>query len=63
MAQIASALGWADWFPWAVPGLLSSLVGPQVESIELHSYMMVLLVFIAGIIATFLWWQRADQAR
>jgi len=63
MAQIASVLGWADWFPWAVPGLLSSLVGPQVESIEMHSYMMVLLVFIAGITATFLWWQRADQAR
>ena len=56
-------LGWGDWFPWSVPGLPSSLNGPRAEPIGMHSYVVVLLVFVAGIAATFAWWQSADQAR
>jgi ABC-2 type transport system permease protein len=63
LAQIAIVLGWGDWFPWAVPGLLGSLNGPRAEPIEMHSYVVVLLAFVAGIAATFAWWQSADQAR
>jgi ABC-2 type transport system permease protein len=63
LAQIASVLGWADWFPWSVPGLLVSLDGAPVEPLAVHSYGMVLLVFVAGMVATFAWWQSADQAR
>jgi ABC-2 type transport system permease protein len=63
LAQIVSVMGWSDWFPWAVPGLLSSLNGPRAEPIALHSYVVVLLVFIAGLGATFAWWRSADQAR
>jgi ABC-type transport system involved in multi-copper enzyme maturation permease subunit len=62
LAQIALALGWGDWFPWSVPGLLSSLNGPT-EPLAAHSYLVVLLAFIAGIAATFAWWRSADQAR
>jgi ABC-2 type transport system permease protein len=62
-AQIAGVLGWGDWFPWSVPGLLSSLNGPRTEPIAAHSYMVVLLTFIAGVAATFTWWRSADQAR
>ncbi len=62
-AQIAAVLGWGDWFPWSVPGLLSSLNGPRTEPIAAHSYMMVLLAFIASAVATFAWWRSADQAR
>jgi ABC-2 type transport system permease protein len=62
-AQIAGVLGWGDWFPWSVPGLLCSLNGPRVEPIAVHSYIMVVLVFIVGAVATFVWWWRADQAR
>ncbi len=62
-AQIASVLGWGDWFPWAVPGLFSAMNGPQAEPVGLHSYVMVLMVFFVGMVATFAWWQRADQAR
>ena len=62
LAQIALALGWGDWFPWSVPGLLSSLNGPT-EPLAAHSYLAVLLAFIAGIAATFAWWRSADQAR
>jgi ABC-2 type transport system permease protein len=63
LAQIAGVLGWGDWFPWSVPGLLSEMAGPRAEPIGLHSYILVLLTFIAGIAATFAWWQSADQAR
>jgi ABC-2 type transport system permease protein len=62
-AQIAGVLGWGDWFPWSVPGLLSSLNGPRTEPIASHSYIMVLLAFIAGAVATFAWWRSADHAR
>lgn len=61
LAQIAAVMGWGDWFPWAVPSLLSEFSG-SVEPLELHSYLVVALVFVPGTIATFLWWQRADQA-
>ena len=64
LAQIVSVLGWGDWFPWSVPVLLSGMFGPQgAEQIGMHSYILVTLVFIAGIAATFAWWQSADQAR
>lgn len=63
LAQIAIVIGWGDWFPWSVPGLLGSLSGPRAEPIEMHSYILVLLAFIAGVAATFVWWRRADQAR
>ena len=63
LAQIAGVLGWGDWFPWTVPALLSGMAGPSAEQIGIHSYIVVLLAFVAGIIATFAWWQSADQAR
>ena len=62
LAQVASAMGWGDWFPWAVPGLLSSLMGPRTE-IALHSYFMILLACVIGVVATFIWWSNADQTR
>jgi ABC-2 type transport system permease protein len=63
LAQIISVMGWSDWFPWAVPGLLSSFSGPRTEPIALHSYLVVLLACLIGIMATYHWWQNADQAR
>jgi ABC-2 type transport system permease protein len=63
LAQIAAVMGWGEWFPWSVPGLLSEFSGPQSEPLGMHSYLMVLLVFIIGIAATFAWWRKADQTR
>jgi ABC-2 type transport system permease protein len=63
LAQIAIVLGWGGWFPWSVPGLIGSLSGPRTEPIEIHSYILVLLAFVAGLAATFAWWRSADQAR
>jgi ABC-2 type transport system permease protein len=63
LAQIAIVLGWGGWFPWSVPALLSGMSDQGAEPIEIHSYMVVLLAFVAGIAGTFSWWQNADQAR
>lgn len=62
-AQIVGVLGWGDWFPWSVPGLVSGMMGPGAGQVRVHSYLVVLLAFIAGLAATFTWWRSADQAR
>jgi ABC-2 type transport system permease protein len=63
LAQIAAITGWGDWFPWAVPALYSGAAGPRSELIGLHSYIVVAIVSLMGIAATFYWWRNADQTR
>jgi ABC-2 type transport system permease protein len=63
LAQITLVLGWGDWFPWAVPGLLGSPTGASAEPIAAHSYIVVLLTFIGGVVGTLAWWRNADQTR
>jgi len=67
LAQVAGLMGWGDWFPWSVPGLFSLMFsvvyGQRAEAVGLHSYVLVLLVFVAGTAATVAWWRSADQSR
>ena len=63
LAQILAATGWGDWFPWAVPPLFSGMAGPRADQVGLHSYLLVGLVLVAGLAATFAWWRSADQTR
>jgi ABC-2 type transport system permease protein len=63
LANILSVLGYGDWFPWAVPVLVSGSVKAYADLIGVHSYAMVLLAFLAGAGATFAWWRSADQTR
>jgi len=67
MAQVAGLMGWGDWFPWAVPGLFSMMFsvmyGQNAEQLGLHSYGVVALAFVVGMVSTVLWWRSADQAR
>jgi len=63
LANIVSYLGWGDWFPWAIPVLVSGMVKSQSELAGLHSYVVIVLAFIAGLSATLAWWQKADQVR
>jgi ABC-2 type transport system permease protein len=63
LAQIAAVMGWGEWFPWAVPSLLSEFSGPQSEPLGVHSFLIVLMVGILGVAGTFVWWLRADQTR
>jgi len=62
LAQIAGVLGWGEWFPWTVPGLLTDLNGVPTSPLPLHSYLVVVLAFVVGIAITYGWWQTADQA-
>jgi ABC-2 type transport system permease protein len=62
-SQIIAATGWGDWFPWSVPALFSGVVGPRSEQLGTHSYMLVILASLFGLLATFWWWRNADQTR
>jgi ABC-2 type transport system permease protein len=62
-SQIVAATGWGEWFPWSVPALFSGVVGPRVEQLGLHSYLIVVFTSLAGLGATFYWWRNADQAQ
>lgn len=62
-ANIVSLLGWGDWFPWAVPVLVSGMVKSHADQVGPHSYLVVLLAFFVGVAATFAWWRSADQTR
>jgi ABC-2 type transport system permease protein len=62
-AQIAAAMGWGDWFPWAVPALFSQAGSPRAAQLGPHSYVIVALVSVAGLVATMVWWRSADHTR
>jgi ABC-2 type transport system permease protein len=59
MANLMMVVGWAEYFPWAVPMLYAqgkSYLAPI-------SYWIVFLTGLAGMIGTYLWWKFADQNR
>ena len=62
LANIAAVMGWGDWFPWAIPSIFSGAAGPQ-EQLELHSYVIVVVTGIIGLVATYYWWRNADQTK
>jgi ABC-2 type transport system permease protein len=63
LGNILSVLGWGDWFPWAVPMLISGMGEMPADQGLVHSYVMVTLAFVAGTAAIFTWWRNADQTR
>jgi ABC-2 type transport system permease protein len=63
LAQVLAATGWGAWFPWSVPALFSGLAGPRSAQLGTHSYVVLTLASVAGLVATLVWWHRADHAR
>ena len=63
LAQVVAAAGWGEYFPWSVPALRAGMAGPTYGPIGAASYAIVLFASLAGIAATFAWWERADQTR
>jgi ABC-2 type transport system permease protein len=59
MTNVVALIGWGEYFPWAVPGLYAEGKGGLTPA----SYWIVFLTALAGIIATYVWWMRADQSR
>ena len=62
IAQVLGVLGWAAWFPWAVPVLVVGAAGPASETATGASVAVVVLTALLGLVATVVWWQRADEA-
>lgn len=57
-ANLLALAGWGEYFPWAVPGLVAQ--GTELTPV---SYVIVALTALAGMLATYAWWMRADQNR
>jgi ABC-2 type transport system permease protein len=62
LAQVVAAAGWGEYFPWSVPALHAGMAGPEAGQMGVISYLLVVLTALVGIVATVLWWERADQA-
>ncbi|HVN54461.1 MAG TPA: ABC transporter permease [Anaerolineaceae bacterium] len=56
-ANLAIILGRGEYFPWAVAGLYAQGKTPLGPA----SYAIVAATFLVGVLATYLWWQTADQ--
>lgn len=64
LAQIVGALGFGNYFPWAIPGLYSGSGGQEMKA-ELTnlSFFILILVSIFGYVGTILWWKYADDTK
>lgn len=51
----------APYIPWAIPSLISGLVGPSLPIPGINSYIILFSTCIFGLIGTLLWWRFADQ--
>jgi len=60
IANLVSALGWGDLFPWYIPGILSGMTAENMQ-ISIYSYVVVLVTATLGIGATYLLWKKADH--
>ncbi|MGZ7067305.1 MAG: ABC transporter permease [Methanobacterium sp.] len=49
------------YVPWAIPALISGLVGPNLPSPGIISYIALISTCIFGLVSTLLWWRFADQ--
>lgn len=63
LAQITAALGWGDWFPWAVPALMTGAAGPGGPVPTPWSYAGVVAAGAVGLALTLAWWHRTDHVR
>ncbi|MBI1931763.1 MAG: ABC transporter permease [Ignavibacteriales bacterium] len=62
IAQIIGALGFASYFPWAVPGIYSQIIGSN-NILNFYSYLILYITSFIGLSATILWWNYADQTK
>ncbi len=63
-AQIIGALGFGNYFPWAVPGIYSGSGGVDLKTnLNYLSYLIIIITSIIGYFSTILWWKYADQTK
>lgn len=61
MANFAGLTGVGQYFPWAIPELLSSPPGTEDIHINITSYIILFATSIAGLTGTLAWWRYADH--
>jgi ABC-2 type transport system permease protein len=61
--QIITLLGYGHYFPWSVPALFAGVAGTDQPAPGPPSYLLVIAVGAAGVMATAAWWRSADQSR
>ncbi|MHB8842510.1 MAG: ABC transporter permease [Candidatus Aquicultor sp.] len=60
LSQIAVIIGWGDYFPWAIPALVSNI--GKIAGPGFASYLLVVITGLIGIFGTVAWWNYADHA-
>jgi ABC-2 type transport system permease protein len=60
-SQVLTVLGWGSWFPWSVPAILAGAGGTRVEPVTAGAVVLVAVVAFSWLVATVVWWERADQ--
>jgi ABC-2 type transport system permease protein len=59
MANLMTAAGWGEYFPWAILGIYAQ----GKDLLQPVSFLIVVLTGLVGIVGTYLWWKYADQNR
>lgn len=62
-AQIITATGLGSYFPWSIPGLYSGAGGEYKKLLDNYSYSILILICIAGYLATVIYWKTSDQTK
>jgi ABC-2 type transport system permease protein len=63
MGMAVGATGWGKWFPWSIVPLFAGAAGPPVETLAPGSMVVLVLTFLAGVIATILQLRYADDTQ
>ncbi len=58
LSQIIAVAGYGEYFPWSIPALYA-----QGDELGAISFVIVGVTGIVGVVATFLWWEMADQTQ
>ena len=61
LAQFTGLVGLAPYFPWAIPGLYGIAIPAAGMHPVIASYVILFTTSLVGTLATFSWWNRADQ--
>jgi ABC-2 type transport system permease protein len=62
-SQIIAAIGYGQFFPWAIPALYSGVSGTYKDQLNGMSYFILVLIAATGYCITSLYWKYADQKK
>jgi len=60
LGQVCATIGYAAYFPWTFPALITGALGDKV-SLEPFSYVSSAVTSLLGFGGTLAWWRYSDQ--